>query len=847
MKRRIFSILLALCMCLMLLPATVFAEPTKTWYVTQSGAGDQDGSNWANASPNLENVMNVKAQEGDEIWVAKGTYSPSNDPTDTFHLKKGVKVYGGFSGLGNETELGQRNWVNNVTTLSGNDKNYHVVTCNDPTATPDDTRLDGFTVTQGNAYDYAHFYSVIGGGMLNSNSSPTVANCTFSGNKAYNGGGMYNETTTGDPSSPRIENCTFSGNTASIAGGMYNSNSNPTLMNCTFSGNTADDRGGGMSNNDSSPTVENCTFSGNKATNGGGGMYNSNSSPTVENCTFSGNNADYFAGGMYNSNSNPTLMNCTFFGNTATNGGGMNNDNSSPTVANCTFSGNTATNGGGGGMRNYESSPTAVNCTFSGNNAGYGGGMLSYNSNLTVMNCTLSGNTATTLGGGMYNIGDANNLILANTILWGNTAGSADDGPDIFQNFLNNAKLTLNHCVVDVDNKCKFINGPTVNQTNVFATDPKLILLGTNGNTVTDPANVYIYGLGNGSSALNAGLGLGNAVNGVYIPDKDQRGTTRPQGTGVDIGAFEAVFCTVTYDNNDGVGDMAADTAVAGAEFELPTCTFTPPTGKQFITWAIGSAGSATTVNAGSTYTFTANTTVYAIWGIPVTGVSLDKSSITLNEGDTDTLTATVKPDTATNRTVTWSSDKPEIASVDNDGMVTAESPGQATITVTTNDGKKTANCLVTVNAAAKEETITFDPAGGKWPDGTTAPKTIMAKVGAEIMIPEAPVREGYEFQHWEGSAYQPGQIYRVPSGGHTFTAVWTKTSPADPTGTDSADPTGTTATTKPSGTNKETKPGEVLPKTGENAGTDLLASLLLLAAGTLLLVLRKKKAEQRG
>ena len=84
---------------------------------------------------------------------------------------------------------------------------------------------------------------------------------------------------------------------------------------------------------------------------------------------------------------------------------------------------------------------------------------------------------------------------------------------------------------------------------------------------------------------------------------------------------------------------------------------------------------------------------------VPVTGVSLDRTELTLTEGETETLTATVKPDNADNRKVTWSSDKTEIATVGGDGRVTAVKPGEAVVTVTTEDGGKTATCRVTVKA----------------------------------------------------------------------------------------------------------------------------------------------------
>ena len=80
-----------------------------------------------------------------------------------------------------------------------------------------------------------------------------------------------------------------------------------------------------------------------------------------------------------------------------------------------------------------------------------------------------------------------------------------------------------------------------------------------------------------------------------------------------------------------------------------------------------------------------------------VTGVSLNKTSMTLSVDKTETLTATIAPDNATNKNVTWSSSNPAVATVDKDGKVKGISDGTATITVTTEDGNKTATCAVKV------------------------------------------------------------------------------------------------------------------------------------------------------
>ena len=88
---------------------------------------------------------------------------------------------------------------------------------------------------------------------------------------------------------------------------------------------------------------------------------------------------------------------------------------------------------------------------------------------------------------------------------------------------------------------------------------------------------------------------------------------------------------------------------------------------------------------------------------VRVTGVSLNNNTLTLNVGNTSTLTATVTPSNATNKAVTWSTNNNAVASVDN-GVITAISNGTAIITVTTIDGNYSASCTVTVNTTTPAE-----------------------------------------------------------------------------------------------------------------------------------------------
>ena len=82
---------------------------------------------------------------------------------------------------------------------------------------------------------------------------------------------------------------------------------------------------------------------------------------------------------------------------------------------------------------------------------------------------------------------------------------------------------------------------------------------------------------------------------------------------------------------------------------------------------------------------------------VPATGVTLNRRSVSVMKDRTITLTATVEPAGAASNNVTWSSSDESVATVNNNGVVTGVAPGNAKITVTTEDGKHTASCTVTV------------------------------------------------------------------------------------------------------------------------------------------------------
>ena len=493
-------------------------------YVKPGGEGDC--SSWDKAC-DLQDAL-TKSIVGDQIWAAEGTYKPTTgtDRSATFQLESGVALYGGFAGI--ETSLTERDWVNNLTTLSGNigvpeitdDNSYHVVTGSDVDAT---AILDGFSITGGNADGNPAFYDDSGGGLYNYSGSPTLKNLTFLGNSAdYNGGGMCNSYY----SSPTLNDVIFSvNNSFSKGGGLDNYYSSPKLTNVTFSSNTASYEGGGLHNFYSSPSLTAVTFNSNTAISGGG-MYNYESSPSLTKVIFSENTVsgdDSYGGGIFNTyDSRPNLTDVTFSDNSASHGGGMYNEiNSNPTLTNVTFSENTATQYGGGMYNLLGSNPTLTNVTFSDNSAvHFGGGIYNSFSSPILTNVTIYANEALQ-GGGIYNAGDTGeptNPTVTNAIIWGNIGGQIGDG--------TNSWAAINYSVIQDGYTAYTGTGNITDNPNLDS-----VLANNGGFTMT-------HALLEGSPAIDAG-------DPNKCPKTDQRGFYRPIdgddviGARCDMGAYE--------------------------------------------------------------------------------------------------------------------------------------------------------------------------------------------------------------------------------------------------------------------------------------------------------------------
>ena len=129
-----------------------------------------------------------------------------------------------------------------------------------------------------------------------------------------------------------------------------------------------------------------------------------------------------------------------------------------------------------------------------------------------------------------------------------------------------------------------------------------------------------------------------------------------------------------------------------------------------------------------------------------VEGVTLNKSALILEQGDNEVLVATVLPENAVDKTVTWSSDNDSIATVDQFGNVVAVGEGTAVITVTTTNGGYTASCVVTVTgrSSSSASVTRYDVTVEETSNGTVKVSNSRPSAGLTVTVTLTP-DEGYK------------------------------------------------------------------------------------------------------
>ena len=605
-------------------------------YVDKNAQGGNTGTDWINAYTDLQVALS-SATTGDEIWVARGVYTPGVNAVDTFQLVDGVAIYGGFSTT--ETLLVQRNWETNLTILSGdidgNDgvgpdgvltntnnilgiNNMHVVNSGGVSSS---TILDGFTITAGKA-DLSS-----GGGISNIAGSPILRNLIISGNFASAGGGGmssdgFSHMFGTNPSNPLLINVDFSYNTAVVGGGFSNgSSSTLEFINGRFYKNTATSTGGGLASGRSSVALTDVLFIENRALG---------SSPS------SG------GGGLQSDTPNLVMTNVVFAGNSAPKGGGWHNtnrDSGTMVIVNAAFIGNFAEgdNARGGSVFTEGGAPRFINSSFSGNRA--------------------VGPNA--LGGGMYVEHSTGPVSIANSIFWNNSdsSGTGTISATVFSFFEN--RTAFGSSIIQGsggsdswETKFGFDRGGNLDIDPLFVMP---VLLGE------DPTTVGDLRLQINSPAIDTGNTI-SFTNATSITT-DLGSNLRIQNLVIDMGAYETTptlttqYVLTTAISGDGYGSL--DSIPSGidcgitctASFDsnmVVTLTASPSITSNFTGWSgdcTGAANCVITIDSAKSVTATFDLRRYELTTI-ITGtgngvISKTPDAISYTYGTTVTLAAT--------------------------------------------------------------------------------------------------------------------------------------------------------------------------------------------------------------
>lgn len=254
---------------------------------------------WFNASEDLQAVINASSA-GDEIWIStfgNGALSPGTGAADTFTLKPGVAIYGGFSSLDDE-KSDRNDPPNSFSELTGGDVNDTVVTAIPGVGETGAYTLDQILISHGKNTN-----TTKAAGLHAETNQVFLNNCKFEYNDGGYYGAVYIKSSSTAPAS--ISGCKFNYNSANIeednvtgsdaeGGGIY-LEGDGELLRCEFNRNKAlFGVGGGIRAKGGSVEIKNCLFyNSNKAKcTGGGGIYAGDGvEMEVRNCTFGENQA----------------------------------------------------------------------------------------------------------------------------------------------------------------------------------------------------------------------------------------------------------------------------------------------------------------------------------------------------------------------------------------------------------------------------------------------------------------------------------------------------------------------------------------------------------------------------
>ncbi|MGN0882693.1 Ig-like domain-containing protein [Cloacibacillus porcorum] len=580
--------------------------------------------------------------------------------------------------------------------------------------------IRGLTVSGGVSYDISDNTTYIYAGGIAGLNNGTITDCANNGGGVSASGGS-NENDAGGIAgynNGTITNCAHSGGTVSASDGSYN-----------YAGGIAGYNNNGTITNNTHSDSGDVSASGGSFINYAGGIVGQNYGGTITNNTHSGgdvsaSSSSYnYAGGIAGlNNGGGTITNnahsgsgVSAYGSSKENYAGGIAGHSNGTINNCTHSGSVSAYGGGssnyaGGITgfNYYKNGTISNCAnnrgtvsaFGGSYENNAGGIAGHN-NGTMTNCANGNDTVSASDGTNTNAGGIAGINSDAIINCANDNGTVTASDGSSTNYAGgiagyNPGGTITNCANDND-KISVPDGGN----NCMGS-----LTGVNFGTITNscwPASGDLEAIGGGIAVSADVVSLDAAemerVVTTVLPAKRtlsvEVGGSAPAlifypGKVVDMADYFSVSGDISV-ASPGLVDISRGwpCAVSGIKPGVTAVSFDIDLrGTDFSDKNNLKPLAASCVTGPLSFTA-------AVGKVPVSGVSLDFTELTLDIGESKKLTAAVKPDNATDKEVAWTSADPAVAAVDENGKVTALSAG--TTVVTAKAGGVSAACTVTV------------------------------------------------------------------------------------------------------------------------------------------------------
>jgi PKD repeat protein len=777
-------------------------------YVNADALGNRKGDSWKKAYTDLNNAL-TNATEGDEIWVAEGSYKPGETRADTFQLRNNIAIYGGF--FGTERSRDQRGHSVYITTLDGDllgddysrfvnghavwsnagDNSHHIVTGSGVGAT---AVLDGFVIAHGyawpNGFEGPEIHA--GGGMIIRNGSPTIRNTRIDGSSGSYGGGAY----VGQGSAPSFTNCEFLENNSDIGygGAMHIAGSSSVAFsNCHFEGNAA--------------------IGTQSPAGSGGALYvNFGSSATITGSSFVRNITGYrtyttggastTTGGAIMAGGDIVVRDSTFIGNRSYMGGAIYAYNSA-TLINNIFNGNSVT-------------------TAPGSAGGGYGGALILTGPSTLINNTVTNNRATEgTGGVIASVAEGESVQITNTILWGNTVSKhipvEEDPLPVSRNQLaRSGDVSMSYGILE--GLLEPIPGEDpvdpANFPGVLDADPLFVsstgLDGYKGNEDDD------LHLGAGSPAIDSGDNSAVAVGVTTDIDGDPRFqndlATADTGNGsapiVDMGVYEFVGIPGTNISPVAVASATPESGEAPLDVQLSSAGSGDSDGDIVAyDWDFGDGNVSTAENPQHTYqagTYTASLTVTDNLGgthtdtVVITATDVSSGQAPVAIVSSDWIAGEAVAPLLVEFNGSKSTDNSQIVSYAWDFGDGSTSTGtEDTIKHTFGSGTYTITLTVTDDEGATDVatvTITVDPdtganqapvavASSDWAAGGVAP-LVVGFDGSSSYDNDGTI-DLYSWEFGDGSASETGIAVAHPYNSGTFTVTLITTDNDGATSTD--------------------------------------------------------------